>query len=367
MAKRKSRKEPILGGFTFNKIDPYGGVESSTVAESRLHIESIMPDPDQPRTLLPRDLYERLFTGQQRPLDVMAAWLERGAQADAPPALLQAIDGVRQLAATIEHRDLINPITVREASADDLTLPVGVQHIIVTGERRWWSHVLLTLEDRPINGDQHPDRIKATVVPQQNIRALQLIENVAREDLSVIEKAQGMIALREELASESDSKVTWGDVEEILGISRSYRTRILRVLNLSPEAQELVAQHNLAEKTIRPITEHLHASPELQMTALRQIIAWLAAGDEAVSHKRVAEFVQTLVSPVDGKRVSAEKSDASIWVAKFHQRISGTLKLLDSLDENTLSEAAGIIGTGHKSQREQLLRLREQIDRLLDS
>lgn len=366
MAKKSSRKSPILGDFTFNQINPYGESASAATTETRLHIESIMPDPEQPRTLLPRDLYERLFTGQQRPLNVLKDWLERGAQPGANPSMVESIRKVRQLAATIEHRDLINPITVREPTSDDPTLPIGVKYIIVTGERRWWSHVLLTVEERPICNDQHPDRIKATIVSRQNIRAIQLIENVARDDLSVIEKAQGIVALRDELSAELPKAAPWGDVEKILGISRSYRSRIMKVLKLTPEAQELVARYNLQEKTIRPITEHLQNDAAMQLTALNQIITWQNAEGEAISNKRVADYVQTLTATsVQPRTPSKPRNDTSWWVSKFQQRVTHALKLLDSLDDSSFAEATTIIETGNAEQRAQLEQLRNQINRLL--
>jgi ParB/RepB/Spo0J family partition protein len=367
MTKRKSRKEPILGGFQFNKINPYGGTERVSAETSLLHIESILPDPDQPRTLLPSDLYERLFTGQQRPAAVLQDWLMRAKSADAPPARQSAVEKLQQLAATIEHRGLINPITVRQPTAEEPTLPIGVQYVIVTGERRWWAHVLLTTKNLPIgDGEQYPDRIRATVVSNKHIRALQLIENVARDDLSLIEKAQGILALRDELSADAERSVKWGEVEAILGMSRSYRSRVLKVLNLSPEAQEIVSQYNMAEKTIRPISERLIDRPDLQLLTLKQIILWSQTEDNnAISYRRVADFVEAQLSGVVQEKGKVSADDPSWWVAKFQQRISGTLKLFDSLEDAHLSEVANILKTGDQAQRDQLMRLRDQLDRLL--
>ena len=73
----------------------------------------------------------------------------------------------------------------------------------MTGERRWWAHVLLTTQDRPIREGHEevaPDRIKASLAPEGTpIRAHQMIENLIREDISLIEKANGIYALRDEL------------------------------------------------------------------------------------------------------------------------------------------------------------------------
>lgn len=369
MTKRKSRKEPILGGFQFNKINPYGNVATTSAETSTLNLESILPDPDQPRTLLPSDLYERLFTGQQRPSAVLQDWLKRAESVDAPPALQSSVEKLKQLAATIEHRGLINPITVRQPSTNEPILPIGIQYVIVTGERRWWAHVLLTAENRSIGSDnQYPDRIRATVVSNEHIRALQLIENVARDDLSLIEKAQGILALREELSADAGRSIRWGEVDDVLGMSRSYRGRVLKVLNLSPEAQEIVSQYNLAEKTIRPITEKLADRPDLQLLTLKQIIIWQGAEeDAAISYRRVADFVQAQLSGIAQQKETISADDPSWWVAKFHQRVNGALKLFDSLEDNHLNEVANILKTGDSSQRDQLKRLRDQLNRLLSN
>ncbi len=367
MTKRKSRKEPILGGFQFNKINPYGGTEQVSAETSQIHIESILPDPDQPRTLLPPDLYERLFTGQQRPAAVLQDWLARAKSADAAPAIVASAEKLQQLAATIEHRGLINPITVRQPAAEEPTLPIGVQYVIVTGERRWWAHVLLTANNRSIgSNDQHPDRIRATVVSSEHIRAIQLIENVARDDLSLIEKAQGILALREELSADAGRSIKWAEVEEILGMSRSYRGRVLKVLSLSPEAQEVVAQFNLAEKTIRPITEKLSDRPDLQLLTLKQIIAWQKTDDDvAISYRRVADFVEAQLSGTVREKGKISADTPSWWVTKFQQRVTGTLKLFDSLEDDHLDEVTTILNTGDPAQRDKLTRLRDQLNKLL--
>ncbi len=367
MTKRKSRKEPILGSFQFNKINPYGDTGESSAETSSLHIESILPDPDQPRTLLSSDLYEQLFAGQQRPATILKEWLARAKAEEAPPAQLAAVEKLEQLAATIEHRGLINPITVRQPNTPEQTLPIGVKYIIVTGERRWWAHVLLTLKNRAVDGgQQYPDRIRATIVSDKHIRALQLIENVARDDLSLIEKAQGILALRAELSESVGKVVKWGEVETILGMSRSYRGRVLKVLALSPEAQEIIAQHDLAEKTIRPIAEKLTDKPDLQLLTLRQIVAWQQSEeDSAISYRRVADFVKAHLSEDMQEKEQLSADDPSRWVVKFQQRVTGALKLFDAIEETDLDEVATILKTSSHSQRAQLTRLRDQLNRLL--
>ena len=108
-----------------------------------------------------------------------------------------------------------------------------------------------------------PHRIKATVATEGiSVRAHQLIENVMREDIDAVEKAQGFLALRYELSGfENEAEggsnhgsplVAWGQVEKALNVSRRYRQYVTSVLKLSDEAQEIVRQHKLTERAVRP-------------------------------------------------------------------------------------------------------------------
>lgn len=156
-------------------------------------------------------------------------------------------------------------------------------YLIITGERRWWAHVLLHVERRPVK-DRPASEIEAKVAPAEAVRALQLIENMARDDLTAWERATGIEALREELG---ETEVTWTQVEKIIGISHQYRSRIMRVLRLGDEAQGLVRDYGLAEKTIRPVTNKLLKRPDLQVAALRQLAGSRPARKDDIKDKLI--------------------------------------------------------------------------------
>ncbi|HSH02318.1 MAG TPA: ParB N-terminal domain-containing protein [Anaerolineae bacterium] len=348
-----SKKRLGLGNLSFNKIDPYGGgVGGDEVVESALkslHIESIRPDPDQPRQLLPPHLQEKLMKGVISPAAVLLQWRELAAAATAPPALVGGVTAVQQLADSIAQHGLINGITVRPCP-DELNL-TGVQYLIVTGERRWWAHIWLSLEDRPIqegNKTVSPDQIRATIVTDgTRIRAHQLIENLLREDISLIEKARGIIHLREELQNVAlgQQKVTWQDVEETLGMSRAYRHRIMKVLSLTPEAQEIVTQYQLTERAIRPITEKLNKEPALQKQALQKLVAWQQAeerGEELPLSipQLTKQLVTQLLNQGKGqKQVSAtatRKEGFALEPQMLTKKLQTTTRYLQKLDSNVI-------------------------------
>jgi ParB/RepB/Spo0J family partition protein len=365
-----ARSSGLTGGLSdlFKNIDPYGqkeGGQPQPPKQEKLHLETILPDAGQPRQLLPQPLSAQLNNGQQAAVTILDTWLREAPQAS--PAQAKAAADLQQLANTIAQHGLINPITVRTGTEND-DVPGGIEYMIVAGERRWWAHVLLTLQDRTVGPAQaQPDRIAATIVSEDvNVRAVQLIENIAREDLSALERAHGIEALREDLERLSGDSVTWQAVEEVLGISKSYRIRILRVLRLSSAAQALVQAHNLPERAIRPITDKLLDKPDLQEKALRQLIRWQQAG-EVAGPDRVDRYVAQLLAQERGTpKPRRPRMGSTAVVQQLQQRAHTTLKSFRSLPD-TERQAVKLALQENKEARSVLQRLREELDRLLEA
>lgn len=270
---------------------------------------SIRPDPAQPRSLLPPDLAQSFEGGELDAQAVIKAWQER---APDNPALAD----LQRLADSIAQHGLINPISVRENPAGEAD--TGITYLIVTGERRWWAHVLLLAANREIQEGEtlrKPDQIKITLTAQGiSVRAHQLIENLIRSDLGAIEKAEGVWALRYELSNidpnspSPDSKlVPWKEVEQSLGISGRYRRFITSVMSLSDEVQALIQQHHLSEYAVRPITK-LKDHPALQQQALQQLLTWQQEGEDVRSlNKSLNDFVDGLLT----KTIKKEEASAA--------------------------------------------------------
>ncbi|MDX1687292.1 MAG: ParB/RepB/Spo0J family partition protein [Candidatus Promineifilaceae bacterium] len=386
-----AKKKVGLGNLRFNKIDPYGRQVGDAEKEApalTVHIDAVMPDPGQPRRLLPPDLAEKVHQGEISPSQALRAWMEASEAPDAAPSLVEAVEALRQLASSIERQGLINPITIRPL-ADAEAAPGEVEYLIVTGERRWWAHVLLALEDRPVReGDEAlaPDRIKATVVaPGVAIRAHQLVENLMREDITLLEKARGMVALKEELTALKQDvahgqqsgrpTATWSEVEEVLSISRPYRVRTLKVLSLCEEAQELVARHNLTERAIRPVTEKLGDYPDLQVVALEQLIEWQQESEAGEGEGRritpsMARFVEQLLEQVEQpapKPPAPRKRAPADRVQQLRKRVRSALRLVRKLDEDGVKEVGHSLrhNPDYADVVEDLRALRERIDAIL--
>lgn len=92
-------------------------------------------------------------------------------------------DSLQELADSISHQGLIQPITVRRIQHN--------QYEIIAGERRWRAAQLAGLDVIPA--------IVRNVSDQATV-AMALIENIQREDLNPIEESQALIRLQNEFA-----------------------------------------------------------------------------------------------------------------------------------------------------------------------
>jgi predicted transcriptional regulator len=261
---------------------------------------------------------EAVATGQMTAEEGLRAWM---AQVTAEGGLgsNQAFAALLRLADSIAQHGLINPITVRPAPV--ATLP-QVTHWVVTGERRYWAHVLLVVQERVIAPDgQEPSLVRVGFMPEgASVRAHQMVENILREDINGVEKARGLWALRYEMSGvntavvdpetiPTSELVPWDAVSDALGFSKRYRIFVTSVLTLTENSQRIIEQYNLSERTIRPIVQKLKGKGALQEAALRQVAVWQQGNeaDEAEFHENQA-ITQAVTRLVDNLLAKAEKA-----------------------------------------------------------
>jgi hypothetical protein len=207
-----------------------------------------------------------------------------------------------------------------------------------------------------------------------------LIENLLRENIDAVEKARGFVALRQELSEGgnhgSRSQVPWRDVEEALGISGRYRKYITAVLNLSPKAQELIGEHGLSERTIRPVSQKLRDHPELQLRAINQLIAWQQAESEDDGPGRsitsaVKQYVDELwiAGTSEGNHGSPRKKSRQegAYVPVFRRQVKNFMKVVGKLDENEWKQLTEALATNDQlaDTLDTLRSLQRNLDQLL--
>jgi hypothetical protein len=159
--------------------------------------------------------------------------------------------------------------------------------------------------------------------------------------------------------------VNWQDVEALLNIGRRQRRRIVRLLELSEEAQASVNGYRLSERSVRPIAMKLAAYPVLQVEALNRVVAWIAAGDD-YGEKQVTKMVESLLPrqksvPEPKQPLSAEYT---FEPREFRLQLRSALKLASYLDRVGTAEATELAQTD-RGIATSLERLRQRLNEIL--
>jgi ParB family chromosome partitioning protein len=111
---------------------------------------------------------------------------------------------------------------------------------LIAGERRWRAARLAGLQRIPalVSGYDDPAALEAG-----------LIENMAREDLNPVEEARGCATLANELG------LSYREIGERLGRSKSWVSNLMRILHLSDEILELLERGELTLRHGRALLE----------------------------------------------------------------------------------------------------------------
>lgn len=172
-------------------------------------IEQVQPNPDQPR---------RTFTE----------------------------DALKELAASIAEKGIIQPLIVRQSPAD------GDLYEIVAGERRWRAAQMAKLHKIPVLLREYDDT---------EVLEIAIIENIQRADLNPVDEATGYKQLMDRFGHTQDK------LSLALGKSRSHIANLLRLLNLPDEVQTYLINGQLSTGHARALVGHSDA-----VTLAREII-----------------------------------------------------------------------------------------------
>jgi len=132
-------------------------------------------------------------------------------------------EALAELTASIREHGVIQPLLVREAE--------NGQYMLIAGERRLRASGEAGLEEVPVI------IIEAT---DGDALELALIENLQRQDLNVIEEAEGYRELADQF------NLTQEEIAERVSKSRATVANILRLLNLPEEVRAMLADQRLS-------------------------------------------------------------------------------------------------------------------------
>ena len=125
------------------------------------------------------------------------------------------------LVSSIKEKGVLQPLLVRKHND---------KYEIIAGERRWRASKIAELKEVPVIEKE---------LSNQEVLEVALIENLLREDLSIIEEAEGYSRLITEFSHTHEA------LSQIIGKSRSYITNTLRLLTLPVVVQEFVKNGEL--------------------------------------------------------------------------------------------------------------------------
>ena len=162
-------------------------------------------------------------------------------------------DGLDRLAESLKTRGVLQPIRVRWDEATE-------RYILIAGERRWRAAQKAGLERIPCT-------IHQGSLDTEELLALQLIENVLREDLQPIEQAKGYRKLMQARG--------WSarELARELHLSPSNVHRALELLELPAPVQDLVEAGNLAPSAANEIGRLGIERADDQVELARQAVA----------------------------------------------------------------------------------------------
>lgn len=187
--------------------------QSSGLVLLALRVDAIQPDPAQPRQTFPQESLE-------------------------------------ELSESIRQDGVIQPIEVTEIAPNN--------YLIVHGERRWRAAQMAGLETIPaVLQRRNYDNVTRFV--------RQLVENIQREDLNDVDRAAGLLRLRDLMQNELDAareegvtsdepwskKISWAKVGKRLGYSRQRIHQLIKLLDLPDEIKDDVRDGVLSERDTR--------------------------------------------------------------------------------------------------------------------
>ena len=285
-------------------LEPVATIEASDSPVREIAVESISPNPYQPRIELDPDALE-------------------------------------ELAQSIRQHGLLEPVLVR------LLDPVENTYQLIAGERRLRASQLAGLQRVPVIIHEASDA---------EMLEIAIVENVQRENLNPIEEARAYRRLLEGVG-EGGAGLTQQEVAERVGKSRAAVANLLRLLDLPDYVQETVQNGALSQG---------HAKILAGLDGEKCQQAWTYVLENKASVRDLEHFLATPVAQPSSPSVTRSKPKSHTtqpaldthWLA-IQEAIQERLRTKITLRKN--KDDSGVIEV-HFFNSEDLDRLLESLD-----
>jgi len=245
-----------LGALLANRTTPAPQEEPATDTAQSVPVDSIDPNPYQPR---------RVFQPER----------------------------LNELAQSIRANGIIQPVVVRR---------LGDRYQLIAGERR--------LRAAKLAGHDHVP-VVIRDVPDERLLEITLIENIQREDLNPIETGIAFSRMAGELDLASD------EIGRRTGKDRTTISNFMRLLQLAPEIQQMVADRRLT-------AGHARCLLTLPNSDMQRVVAEKAVA-QGWSVRQMERITQRMIAGTQTKPPEEAAQDPNVKAAiQEMQRVLGT-------------------------------------------
>ena len=229
-----------------------------------------------------------------------------------------------ELAESIKSYGIIEPIVVRKVGP--------VHYEVIAGERRLRAAKLAGLTEVPVIIKEYNDDERKIVT---------LLENVQREDLNTVEKAEAYKALIDEY------NLTQEEIADKIGKSRVAVTNTLRILNLDENILTMLREGTLSEG-------HARALLSIEDTAFRDKLAKeviekklsVRAIEDKIRLEKLANYRKEKESNLNTDSFKLLKIQLKDIEKQMRLKLGATLKVVPK------NEASGTVEIKYNTQEE---------------
>ena len=204
-------------------------------------------------------------------INLLHIGVERLQRGKYQPRLDLGEDALQELATSIRQHGVMQPIVIRPLVKPEPDSPVT--HEIIAGERRWRA--------AQIAGLSHIPAIVRPISDDLAI-ALALIENIQREDLSVMEQAVALQRFHDEFG------MSHAQIADVVGKARTTVSNLLRLNQLHTEVKTLLNEGQL---------DIGHARALLAISAEQQPQIAKKIANEQLTVRQTEQLIKQILDP----------------------------------------------------------------------
>lgn len=215
-------------------------------------------------------------------------------------------EALAELSASIAKHGVMQPIVIRPLLAGEQKAD-GITHEIIAGERRWRAAKLAGLTHIPAIHRELSDELAI---------ALALIENIQREDLTVLEQAQALERFHSEFG------MSHAMIADVVGKARATVTNLLRLNGLHDEVKTYLNDGLLDMGHARAL---LSLSSEQQPIIAKKII------DAGMTTREAEKLVKSIVNP-EPKTPKKQVPEVEQLSKTLSDKLGATVKIKQGTD-----------------------------------